>query len=899
MPPERTVFLDLWSDLKPPDPAKYRVITPARAAAWHLFGVPALKLETLAMEVLERQTEVRRVSRLRADRYLQTAVAEVLAPRDGVGTTRTLALPVRELLRQGVDLDRLQALGSPRTQQLAAVTRRYQQLLQAENLIDRAEVFWAAGRLGVQPQPLLVVGYPFLGPDQQAFLDQAAGPESLLILPWRAQDWRFQENEQTARFLMSRGWQVRTHRSQPTYLGAQLAACWVGEGKRPAAVVAHSYPHQEAEVRGVLTQVKALLSQGVTPHQVALVVRDEAVYAPLVLAVAAEYQVPLCTKHQIPVGQTRVGHWLLSLVEMIASDGSFEATSRFYRHSLSQILADDRWCQVRQERPSTWEAWAKLGLAWAGPTRTAHQSRRAWIDWLQEKLTSCEGLLKQTLRQAPDTAGRWGGESQALLLLSRSLGALATPAEEVLSFGQLASELRDVLDLLQVGTQPGHAGIELHSPPFLFGARCPHVFILGMAEGVFPQPSSDTPWLDSYEAKRLAAAGLPCGTGNQAPREALSFWSLLKVATQSLTLTYPVRLADRECLPSPFLADLGLKPQPAPPRPAASLEEMRQVYLRRPAGPVADAVLSLARQAWAVEWGRESSQPPDEYDGIPGLPLDPLERTFSASQLTQIGQCPFRWWVGYGLGVREVEEPEEGLDATTRGTLYHKVLELALQATGPALNREAILAALDSSLTAAEQALAEDARHPVHLDQLPQWVAQRPDHVRSLALAVRGEEFLQPGASVAGLETEFRGEWHGLAVMGFVDRIDRTPAGLVFIDYKTSSKAPTGAQDAQGKARLDVQLPLYMQAAAPALFPGEPVAGAYYYSLLRGKKLKVAEVDPAGLSALAQRVKTHLQTGSYPVAPDVAEEACTYCAYDSLCRKGPRLQRKSRPAPSP
>ena len=123
-----------------------------------------------------------------------------------------------------------------------------------------------------------------------------------------------------------------------------------------------------------------------------------------------------------------------------------------------------------------------------------------------------------------------------------------------------------------------------------------------------------------------------------------------------------------------------------------------------------------------------------------------------------------------------------------------------------------------------------------------------------------------------------------------MDRLDRTSQGLVLWDYKTGSSKPIGIKDESGKATLDIQLPLYIHV-APTLFPGEPVDGAYYYSLSKGKNLDKAKPNEETLKAIAQRVKTHLETGHYPVEPDVEQKACRSCSYDMVCRVGARNSR--------
>jgi hypothetical protein len=115
--------------------------------------------------------------------------------------------------------------------------------------------------------------------------------------------------------------------------------------------------------------------------------------------------------------------------------------------------------------------------------------------------------------------------------------------------------------------------------------------------------------------------------------------------------------------------------------------------------------------------------------------------------------------------------------------------------------------------------------------------------------------------------------------------------GLVLIDYKAGSQLSPGIKDAEGRARLDLQLPLYRDAAAPFLFPGEPVAAARYFSLAQVKEIR-APGDDAVLLGLPALVRRHLMEGRYPVEPDVDQKVCGACPFDLVCRRGPRLSRK-------
>src|SRR5690606_33440350 len=153
------------------------------------------------------------------------------------------------------------------------------------------------------------------------------------------------------------------------------------------------------------------------------------------------------------------------------------------------------------------------------------------------------------------------------------------------------------------------------------------------------------------------------------------------------------------------------------------------------------------------------------------------------------------------------------------------------------------------------------------------------------------------------------------AVGGRVDRIDRRGGVLTLVDYKTSSSRQPGAKDATGEAKLDLQLPIYLEAAVPALGLAEPghtgdarsaaagpaaagSAAAEYYSLTKSRVIASTSLtgenafDRDALDAFATRSHAALAEGRYPVEPDRQRQACSYCVFDAVCRVGPRVERK-------
>ena len=123
------------------------------------------------------------------------------------------------------------------------------------------------------------------------------------------------------------------------------------------------------------------------------------------------------------------------------------------------------------------------------------------------------------------------------------------------------------------------------------------------------------------------------------------------------------------------------------------------------------------------------------------------------------------------------------------------------------------------------EAAFEEAERELEMGRVRGWVHWRGVYLAQLERAVRAEGFAMPGAELAQTEARFAGEWQGFEVVGRVDRIDRTPEGLVFVDYKSTASAP----------KPDLQLSVYREAAAPALFPGEPVRGRLLLLLEAGR----------------------------------------------------------------
>ncbi|MGB3494237.1 MAG: PD-(D/E)XK nuclease family protein [Elainellaceae cyanobacterium] len=875
------------------------VITASRLAARALNVVHQPLIHT-ASKQLERAGWVM-ASSLRAQALFRQVLQDIMQPADLLGTTNAWLPTVRSLLQSSPDLHTVSGTFSERTHKLLQVAQAFQQALHGETLIDLSELYWRAIEQTPTPQKVLIYGYFQPRRDELAWMNAIAAPGSVLFLP--APDaFLFRDVQQSVERLVEQGWEVVTEASGEGAIAAHLSHVFIGNRGRfsneETVPSVHSYSTFESELRGTLAQVKALLNAGTPARDIAIIARDEVAYGPQLIDIAWEYGVPLRALYDTPLLSTRLGAWLSLLIEVTDAGWPFEATAKLLSHPLCSNPDKSFWATVRVQHPVGFQKWQKIARDLLevdlSLLKKSHQPERrdSWVDWWQ-RLFRTFSLRKR--------CARWARESLAFNNLERGLVELSKPESEKLDWAEVCQEFRGLLEVLAVPAQPGRGGVELHKPTSVVGARYTHLFVLGMAEGVLPTTISNDPVLDFFERQQLQQQGLALPTAAEmARREALSFYALLQTAAGNLTFSYAALKDRQEQLPSPYLKQLGLKSGEPPARVIASPEELRRSILRHPENHE-DTVLSHARHAFTVERHRESSDAPNEYDGIIGIPFDDSEHYFSASQLTSLGQCPFKWFAQRILNLGALEEVEDDLSPSLRGSLYHKVVELLvdqIQADKSLSLTDADL--LRATFEKAEQAIEDDERGKVQFAAIPGWAQQREEHLCRLSLTLQQANFWPDAAEPVALEKNFKGEWQGLKLRGFVDRIDRTPEGLVLIDYKTSSSAPKGIKDEHGKAKIDAQLPLYQAVAASALFPDEPVAQAYYYSLTKGKVLKRSKPgDEAALAAAIARCKDLLAQGHYPVQPDVDREACRYCDFDALCRQGDRLDRKHHHQTSP
>lgn len=314
---------------------------------------------------------------------------------------------------------------------------------------------------------------------------------------------------------------------------------------------------------------------------------------------------------------------------------------------------------------------------------------------------------------------------------------------------------------------------------------------------------------------------------------------------------------------------------------------------------VGDAVLTAGGETLA---GRRSSGF-TRYDGnLSGLaPPSPaaeqVERPTSATRLERWAHCPFDYFMGSVLGVRELDNPEDADTITPmdRGTLIHEVLEtFVLEVLDrPEAERPGPYDGWTPADRARAQAIGEAVCDRFHAQgrtgRTLYWTRDRARILADVDRSLTMDEVQRSAHGTRHLHAELAfgrdGELPPVALAlpdgrrvlfaGKIDRVDRVDAGgLVVADYKTGSptKYQSLSADDPDQGGTHLQLVVYAAAAqAAAGEPGATVRSEYWFNSVRGKwATKGYEVTPeisARVGESLELIVRGIETGAFPLHP--------------------------------
>jgi putative RecB family exonuclease len=257
---------------------------------------------------------------------------------------------------------------------------------------------------------------------------------------------------------------------------------------------------------------------------------------------------------------------------------------------------------------------------------------------------------------------------------------------------------------------------------------------------------------------------------------------------------------------------------------------------------------------------------------LPAPTLSAPEWSLSPSRALDFKNCAllYRFRV-----IDKLPEPPS-IDAA-RGTVIHGILEKLFDLAAP---ERTIAAAIDLAEPQWQELLAEDAELAALVESGPGGLAallQSTNDLLDSYFALEDPQRLEPAEREVLVETTLPS---GVHLKGFVDRLDRSPAGdLRVVDYK-SGKSPHEAYE--GKALFQLRFYALVLWRSTGVLPR--LLRLYY---LRDREVLDYSPDAGDLESLERQVDAIAvaitkarETGDWRHKPS---KLCDWCAHQAIC----------------
>jgi RecB family exonuclease len=523
-------------------------------------------------------------------------------------------------------------------------------------------------------------------------------------------------------------------------------------------------------------------------------------------------------------------------------------------------------CAIRELSPLADPAPASQQLGRLATFLRAHRSAVGNDDPLRDRLLRAE---------------------EALLGIIDGLAAAHRTHHDLLwDHGELAADLRHHIEQHTFAPDAGGSGVQLVDAVAAPFGDFDALHIVGLVEGDWPRRRRRNIF---YSPALLSTLGWPSHPDDQVAPARAAFIDLLQSAATHASVSTFTLEDDAIVEPSSLLDDIGRA-------------GLTPIVLDRPAVRVfedealmAGTLAGRGRDAYTTRWAalRAGRLPASlaRFHGEAG-PQKPRARSVSAYDL--YGQCPFKFYARYVLRLPEERDDDDGLTPLERGRLHHEFFEALFAAwqgrgrTGitPSLLEEARALAVETMETHLARLPASDAAlertrlvgSPVAaglIDVVLRLEAERPAQVveRRLEHAIDGTYTFRGADGPREIE-----------VRGIADRIDLLADGTFRVfDYKAS------------RPGSPLQIAVYATCVRQKLrgYRGRDwqLAEAAYIAF-RGDKTVVPlaarpEDNDVALEEAEREVVAiadAIAAGRFPPRPRV-RSMCTYCAYQTVCRK--------------
>jgi ATP-dependent helicase/nuclease subunit B len=749
-----------------------------------------------------------------------------------------------------------------------------------------------------------------------------------------------------------------------------------------------SAPDVQREVEEIARRARALIDAGTPPHHIAIISRQARPYVDLACDALERFGVPATARRrhsyrQVPLiralltlldaaGEGWTRHGLASLAQQPYIGSALDATVINYvgfrkrvrgladwetalrsleHRALEREKREELGELTEMDRRSVAPAHARVVAAREALSKFTRAARKLdegrtledWLGWLQEFLRRDPFDIESRIYAIPEDRFQiaridlraW---SALRAIVSEWCDALENwdAKGDTISVADFADRLREMLNAdlaIWTNTLRGVQVLEGMSAAY---RSFDHVFLVGLEAGRFPTRKPASPIWDDRDCERLIAAGLPIDSGEVWGERERDLFRVLVAGAKSLTVSYPRQGArDADTLPSTFVDAL---------RTACTVVE-EHIPTSRVLTPMLPLhrepeMVTHARHAAELERSRRSNTPTAHN----GLIEDPEmiawlgielgdDRMWSPTQIESYAKCPWAYLAGKLLKLELRTDPDEDMENTTRGTIFHDALQrffegIATKVSAPVYLRDANAGLLEADLEKAlDDAIAEVGSRE-WLGATALRAARRQELLRILKGALQGEISYNEGswnnrtkASKAirmgveqhelafkdilldrrGVKFRFRGSIDRVE-RGVDERIDNPERYVAAVDYKTTIySTPGSGKPGAWEDRVVLQVPLYAYALTQ-LYPESEVARVEYRALKSAesahvlqtvgvdyKKGEAVEHDEAKaqLEAALDHVIDHVidaRGGSFPARPASTCGCPPFCAGIDICR---------------
>lgn len=633
----------------------------------------------------------------------------------------------------------------------------------------------------------------------------------------------------------------------------------------------------DGEVSEIVRRILEHHRNGRPWREIAIVVRTENPYVPLLRDTLARFNVPARFYFAPALKAQPLVRYLASVIEALLSGWDGELLLETLRSAGSPLEHDDRFeYAVRERMPCLGiDPVASLAdlhanpdhardffnrLASLDPWRSAIALPETWASRFASLVSLC----------APPHVRDRVPHSRAELLRSDAAAlqawgsvvaetAVSLPAKQI-SCSAFWHALQIAMDSADLRV-PDHRRDVVHVLD-AFEARqwsAPVVFICGLVERQFPKHHSEDPILPESVRLELQSRGIPIRTtAERQAEERFLFQNAVLSATRQAVLSFPLLNAKADANLASFLIDSDL------------LDTAGKAVDVRPASTYQRAPEPLPRLA-------------DE------ALLTAITRRFALIRATAIEsylQCPFQFFADQTLRLKgPPADPFDRLNLPAQGTLVHKVLEYAGKHDKP------IPDVFDSVFSYFCD------RHRVPHSYRTE--AVRLELLHNLECLAADPRLAHSGVVLYEQDVDLPID-ELTRITGRIDRIDIDPHGrAVIIDYKYQSKASLKRTRDGHDNLTHVQGGLYLLA-LPRLGDYTP-AGMVYCGMKRevtfggwimkplfihlDQGCEVERLEQVMQSARELSLQALASIRSGRIAPQPADEArCAFCASAAICR---------------